>query len=58
VFEPALFSPLAIPCSEIPARLALVVWGHFLVFAMLEFAVVAGKTAPWCVIVLTNPPRF
>jgi hypothetical protein len=46
VFEPTMFSPLAIPSCEIPARLALVVWGQFLVFAVLEFAVLPGKTTP------------
>jgi len=43
---------------EIPAGLALVVRSPFLVFTVLEFAFVAGETAPGGVIVPTNPPRF
>lgn len=43
---------------EIAADLALVVRGQFLVLAMLEFAVVASKATPGCVIIPTNPPRF
>jgi hypothetical protein len=43
---------------EIPARLALVIRGEFLVFAVLELAVLAGKATPGSIVVLANPPRF
>lgn len=58
VSEPTFVSPLTIPGCEVPTGLALVVRGQLLVFAMLEFAVVAGETTPRSVIIPTDPPRF
>lgn len=41
-----------------PTGLALVVRGQFLVFAVLELAVVACETPPGGVVIPTNTPRL